>query len=299
MPTNSTYENMLTRLAGAAIYSPDLPDETAESTLRALWLTAAGDPCSAQEAIKRQLPNLNPEQQSALDALVEERLCNIPLANLTGRVNFLGLELLYEPGVLAPRPETEILGYAASEIAGRIGRQSDTLLGIDMGCGCGNLSCALAARHRSLRLMSIDITDNCVAMTRRNVAFLNLGERITVFHGDLFAPLMDLDIHGNVDFIVSNPPYIPSNKLQSDLSHLLDHEPREAFDGGVYGFALHQRLIRESHGLLKRGGYLLFEFGLGQHKQIDALFRRAKGYSPVEYKTDDNGNPRVAVSCKV
>jgi release factor glutamine methyltransferase len=301
MPTISLYQDLLARFESADIYSPDLPHETAETTLNALWQTAAGKPCSAQRtpAMEDHIQDLSSKQELFLQTLVSQRLNGTPLPHLTGRVHFMGLELLYEPGVLAPRPETALLGYSASELIARLPVQNVPVLGVDVGCGCGNISGGIATRHPDLRLFSIDITGPCVEMTRKNVAFLNLGERVTVYKGDLFAPLKETGIEGQADIIVSNPPYIPSSKLQSSHSHLLYHEPKEAFDGGIYGFSVHQRLIKESIAMLKPGGYLLFEFGLGQEKQVSVLLSRTKGYSPVVFRKDDAGNPRVAVVQKL
>jgi methylase of polypeptide subunit release factors len=97
---------------------------------------------------------------------------------------------------------------------------------------------------------------------------------------------------------MSNPPYISTGRLEGDRAHLLDGEPREAFDGGPYGISIHQRLAAEAPAFLKPGGWLAFEFGGGQERQVLALMTRARAYGPVELVNDAEGRPRVACAQK-
>ena len=132
----------------------------------------------------------------------------------------------------------------------------------------------------------------------RNVEFLGLSNRVSVHQGDLFAGLADLDLEGSVDALVCNPPYISTGRLDKDRANLLDHEPLEAFDGGPYGLTIHQRVIKEGHLFLRPGGLLGFEFGLGQERQIQLLFRRAKQYDAVAFDPDADGKARAAFTRK-
>jgi release factor glutamine methyltransferase len=102
-----------------------------------------------------------------------------------------------------------------------------------------------------------------------------------------------MGLEGNVALIVANPPYMSTRRLaeRPDLAN----EPREAFDAGPYGLAIHQRLVREALPFLSVGGYLIFEFGLGQDRQIRLLLDRAREYD-FEFVADPDGNPRVAVA---
>jgi release factor glutamine methyltransferase len=94
--------------------------------------------------------------------------------------------------------------------------------------------------------------------------------------------------------IVCNPPYISSGRLAGDRARLLDHEPREAFDGGPYGLTIHQRVMKEALPFLKPGGWLLFEIGEGQDRQIALLFQRARAYEAIGLAQNAAGTPRVA-----
>jgi release factor glutamine methyltransferase len=293
MTTEELYAELLGGLSAELVLSPDLPDETAETTLKALWHAAAGKPCSAARALGIDLPELRDEQVVALRDAVDRRLAGVPLMQITGRVEFMGLELLFEPNVCLVRPETEILGrYAVNVLSNCLSRQRDPLM-IDIGCGSGNLSCGIAKKIPKLRVYSVDTLKSCVELTKRNVGYCGLEDRICVSHGDLFAPLKELDLRGAVDVVVCNPPYISSARLKTDRSHLLEHEPHEALDGGAYGFSVHQRLIKEAPEFLMPGGWLLFEFGAGQHRQVQSLFERSKAFDLVEFATDAHGAERV------
>jgi release factor glutamine methyltransferase len=236
-------------------------------------------------------PGLLPEEvQSALRA---------------GTVHFMGLEIMVDAGALVPRAETEILARTAIDALDRDGsRRAREAAGprplrvIDMCCGSGNLACAIASRVPGSRVWASDLTDGCVAVARRNVEHLGLEDRVTVLQGDLFAPLAGLELEGTVDAVVCNPPYISTGRLAKDRAELLLNEPREAFDGGPYGLSIHQRVVKDALAFLRPEGYLLFEFGLGQDRQLAVLFERSKSYTDVEMKMDGESRPRVVLAKK-
>jgi release factor glutamine methyltransferase len=129
-----------------------------------------------------------------------------------GRTTFMGVELLITPGALVPREETELLGRTALGILESLSLDAPPRL-IDMCCGAGNLVCALATARKDLRAWASDLTDGAVNVARANVARLNLGDRVTIVQGDLFAPLVGQGLEGTIDVIVCNPPYISTGKL--------------------------------------------------------------------------------------
>lgn len=205
---------------------------------------------------------------------------------------FMNVSLELAPDVLVPRRETELLGRSAVAIL-RDGAPGPMV--VDMCCGSGNLALAIAAEIPSARVWGADLTDSTVAAARRNVERLELGKRVVIRQGDLFGALAGEGLAGAVDMVVCNPPYISTARLEGERAHLLEAEPREAFDGGPYGISIHQRLIRDAVDLLKPGGWLLFEFGQGQDRQVAALTARAKAYEPVTFARDEAGVPRVAI----
>jgi release factor glutamine methyltransferase len=207
-----------------------------------------------------------------------------------GRQTFLGVELLCGDGALVPRQETELLGRMALEklIGGGEGARV-----IDMCCGAGNLACAIAVHAPGARIWASDLTDGCVMWTKRNVEQLGLAGRVEVCQGDLFASLSDRGLEASIDVVVCNPPYISTGRLAGDRAELLENEPREAFDGGPYGLSIHQRVMTDARRFLKPSGWLLMEFGLGQHRQVKILFDRAGCFDAITLSTDDAGTPRA------
>lgn len=225
-------------------------------------------------------------------AMAAQRLAGKPLGYVIGRQMFLGVELIAAPGALVPREETELLGHTA--LLAIRGLNVERPLIIDMCCGSGNLACALAHHLPSATVWASDLTDGCVSLARRNVERLGLAGRVHVAQGDLFAGLAGAGLEGKVDVIVCNPPYISEKRLAADRAVLLEHEPREAFDGGPYGLSIHQRVVKEALPFLREGGELLFEFGLGQGQQLVFVFGRARGYENAQLVANQAGEPRVA-----
>ena len=204
---------------------------------------------------------------------------------------FMDLELLVERGVLVPRDETALLGNTALELL-----QDDARV-IDMCCGSGNLACALASRLPNARVWASDLTDACVSLAKRNAEFAKVQDRVVVRQGDLFSGLAGLD--GTIDLVVCNPPYISHAKLAGECAALLESEPREAFDGGPYGLSIHQRVVKEALPFLKPGGWLLFEIGLGQDRQVKLLFERTRAYQDLRTAANAAGEVRVVGARKI
>jgi release factor glutamine methyltransferase len=216
---------------------------------------------------------------------------DIPGAYATGRVRFMGLDLLVAPGALVPRPETETLASTAIEVLRSLGTPKPRV--IDMCCGAGNLACAIAHHVPQARVWATDLTLPCVELASRNTAHCGFEERLTVLHGDLFAPLMGPQLENTIDVIVCNPPYISEGRLATECTHLLEHEPRAAFAAGQYGLSVHLRMIREGAPFLRPDGVLLMEVGVGQAQQVKRLFERARIYADIGIVNDDNGDERV------
>ncbi len=196
---------------------------------------------------------------------------------------FMDVDLEVAPGALVPRAETELLGHTAVNIIQARGQGQRA---IDMCCGSGNLASGVAAAISDVQMWASDLTNETVQLAQRNVDRLGLSSRVQVHQGDLFGGLTGLGLEGTIDVIICNPPYISTSRLAGDRAYLLEHEPREAFDGGPYGLSIHQRVIKEGLAFLKPDGWLLFEIGLGQEKQLEQLFRRSKVYPIVQFVHD-------------
>lgn len=230
------------------------------------------------------------------DALKGEDGATVTESYARGKILFCGIELAALPGALVARKETELLARAAIDI---LKKRPGAQTVIDMCTGSGNLACAIAHHVEDAVVFASDLTDGCVAAARKNVEDLGLGQRVTVVQGDLFAPLQDRPVLlGAVDVVVCNPPYISTGKLEKDAQHLLENEPREAFDAGPFGIAIHQRVVKDALAFLKPGGVLAFEIGAGQEKQVGILFQRAKMYDAPIQLQDEAGTVRSIYAIK-
>lgn len=210
-----------------------------------------------------------------------------------GVARFMGHELYVEPGVLVPRAVSEVLVRAAREIHDR----DAPLVIVDMGCGSGNVGVALAHVFPRARVFSADVSPKAVALAQKNAKKHGLEDRMEVRQGDLFAPLADLV--GQVDLVTCSPPFISSGKLAKESAHLLEHEPREAFDAGPYGIALHQRLVRECVPYLKPGrGWLVVEHGEGQERAVRSLVERARAYDEARPHECHEGRFVAAIAAR-
>jgi HemK-like putative methylase len=212
-----------------------------------------------------------------------------------GSVIWMDTEIRIGRGALVPREEGELLARTAiAELASEDGAGAAFHPRIiDMCCGVGNFACVLARRFPTAQVWACDLTDSCVALARENVRRFDLTGRVQVVQGDLFGGLAGRGLENSIDLVVSNPPYISQKRLEGESAGLLDHEPIEAFDGGPYGLTIHQRVIRECVSLLRPGGRLLFEVGLGQAVQVAMLFKRARIWGEARLVNDPAGNPRV------
>lgn len=270
---------------------PDLPEETAEATLRALWHAAAGHPLSASSAGETALPALDDEGLQRLRALADRRMAGVPLAHLTGRQRFLDMEMLATADALVPRRETELLAREAIGIAAPL---APGALVVDACTGCGNIALALA-RHGPghLRVFGADISDEAIALARENARHLGLADQVTFECGDLLAPFETEEFLGRVSLLTCNPPYISSGRVD-DLGHAATgREPRLAFDGGPLGVAILVRLLQDAPRLLADGGWLAFEIGLGQGAAFARRLQASPDWDVVRPATDAHGAMRV------
>jgi release factor glutamine methyltransferase len=277
----------------------DKPEETIESTLKALWLAAAGIPVSAEGSTKLSIPDLTEKQIENLHQLIELRLNNTPLAYITNRQNFMGIELYSDKRALIPRKETELLGRTALELSKRIAKSKGKINVIDVCCGSGNLGIAIAHHNKDCNVYASDISQEAVELTRDNINLLNLNQRIQVKQGNLLSVFETDEFYEKTDMIICNPPYILSSKVQKMDSEITSNEPVLAFDGGMLGIKIIQKLISEAPKFLTSEGWLIFEVGAGQGNFITQLCERSRLYQAIESVSDDSGTARVILAQKL
>ena len=275
---------------------PDKPEETCESTLRALWQTAAGEPTSAQLALSRELPELTPPQQGALRDLLARRLAGVPLAHLTGRQRFMDMEMLAGPAALVPRKETELLARAAVMLCEQLGAQQKTLTVLDVCTGSGNVALAIAHHVPVAKVYAADLSEAAVELAQHNAAHLGLSARAEFRSGDLLAPFDSADFHGRIDVLTCNPPYINSAKVSNMAAEIAAHEPQLAFDGGPFGIAILMRLLDAAPRFVRGGGWLAFEVGLGQGPALMKRLKSNAAFGELRNVQDDTGAIRAILA---
>lgn len=298
MKINEQFSKLKLRLENKLTFLEDKPEETLDSTLRALWFVAAGFSKSTEEVADLQLPELNKIQIELLRHLIEKRLNNTPLAHITGRQRFMGIDFLCDNRALIPRKETEILGWKALDLCNELAKIQPRVTIIDVCCGAGNLGLAIASHNAKSCVYSTDISFEAVDLTIENIAYLKLEQRVNAGQGDLFSSVDHDRYVENTDIIVCNPPYISLAKVKNMNPEIAENEPALAFDGGMFGTKIIQKLIVEAPQFLKKRGWLIFEVGVGQGDFIIQLCQKSKRYESVECFSDHSGNIRVIAARK-
>lgn len=288
-------DSLIARLRDGVAWLPDKPEETPEGSARALWLAAAGQPCSVVAAQwVAVLPALDAAGLARLDALLERRLAGEPLAHLTGRQHFCGLEMLAGRQALVPRVETVLLAQAAiAALQRRPADAGEAAIVLDACTGSGNVALAIAQHCPAARVAGADLSAEAVDLARANARWLGLDDRVRLLVGDLLAPFAALDVAGRVDLLTCNPPYISSAKVPLMAAEIAGHEPALAFDGGPLGVSVLSRLLEEAPAWLRPGGVLLVEVGLGQGPALLRRLARDPAWSKAGGHADASGAIRV------
>lgn len=222
--------------------------------------------------------------------LVARRMDHEPVAYLTGRKEFFGLEFLVDRRVLVPRPETETLVELALEWARewrRFHPAAGPLVIADVGTGSGCIAIALAVHLPDARVYAIDLSPGALDMARQNIARHAVAGRVTLLQGDLLAPLPQ-----PVDLLASNPPYTILAEIDEGVRR---HEPHLALDGGVAGLDVYRRLLATAPAALRPGGAALLEIGAAQAAAVTAMARAAFPTAQVMVRQDLAGRDRVVM----
>ena len=228
-----------------------------------------------------------PDFAGKYNALVERRLGREPYAYIVGQQEFWGLPFEVSPAVLIPRHETELIVEVALELFPDPGR---SLKAADLGTGSGCLAVALATERPEARIVATDISREALTVARQNAARHGVTDRIEFRCADLLDGL-----EGGFDMIACNPPYVAERDRRGLQPEVRDHEPDVALYGGADGCHLVERLVNGASMCLRPGGYLLFEFGLGQDERIESLVAGTDNLTLRELRRDLQGIARTAV----
>ena len=294
MKNSDLYKELFRKLENDLELLPDKPEETVESTLAALWLLTAGKRLSAEKAVYEALPGLTDEQMEMLQELIDKRISGYPLAYITGRQQFMGVELIANESALIPRKETEILGNTALSILESYrNKKYSEITAFDLCCGAGNLAVALALKVPEVFIYASDLSPEAVQLAGENIKMYDLKERVRVHQGSVLDAFQEMGFEERVDLIICNPPYISDAKVPDMAEEISQYEPDMAFNGGMLGLKVVTELIRKAPAYLKKGGWLTFEVGLGQGEFVKNLCLKTQLYDHVEEVRDKNGNTRV------
>ncbi|HLK55561.1 MAG TPA: peptide chain release factor N(5)-glutamine methyltransferase [Chthonomonadaceae bacterium] len=252
-------------------------------------------------------PELSTAEFRAMERLVRERERHVPLAYLRGTQEFYGLTFAVTPATLIPRPETELLvefvlekcrEYGIHEGARRDTKKNHEEEGfvapvfVDVGTGSGCIPIAVLAHCPEARAFAIDLSAEALEVAGRNAQAHGVTDRLRLIQGDLLT-----GVSGNLDIIVSNPPYIPTGEVAGLQPEVRDFEPRLALDGGADGLTLLRGLAREADRVLKPGGWLAVEVALGQADAVKELFA-AYGLTDIAARRDLAGIERIVYGRK-
>ncbi|MFF4949209.1 peptide chain release factor N(5)-glutamine methyltransferase [Streptomyces chattanoogensis] len=219
---------------------------------------------------------------------VARREAREPLQHITGRAFFRYLELTVGPGVFVPRPETEsVVGWAIDAV-----RAMDVVepLIVDLCTGSGAIALALAQEVPRSRVHAVELSEDALGYARKNVE----GSRVQLHQGDALTALPELD--GQVDLVVSNPPYIPLTEWEYVAPEARDHDPELALFSGEDGLDTIRGIERTAHRLLRPGGVVVVEHADTQGGQVPWIFTEEKGWADAADHPDLNNRPRFATA---
>ena len=221
---------------------------------------------------------------------VRRLLRDEPLAYVLGEWEFYGLKLYVNQDVLIPRDDT----CAVTELA--INRslflEKDPRI-LDLCCGSGCIGLAVASRVKDARITLADVSKGALAVAKKNIARNKLGGRMSIFQVD--ARQKAPSFLGKFDMIVSNPPYITAEEMHRLPRSVDDYEPHLALFGGEDGLDFYRAIIENFTPILKPGGWLCFEFGMGMGDAVCALLEESD-YTIIERKRDFNDRERAVLA---
>ena len=226
----------------------------------------------------------------AVDACVQRIVKGEPLAYVLGEWEFYGLKMQVDRNVLIPRDDTCAVAGLAIKKALFLD-QNPRILDLCTGSGCIGL--AIASRVKDAKVTLADLSRDALAVAKRNIALNKLSGRVTCVQVDAMAePPAFL---GKFDLIVSNPPYITGQEMEQLPVSVKDFEPHMALYGGDDGLDFYRAISKNFASVLKPGGFLCYEFGMGQGDDVCAILEE-NGYTILERTRDYNDRERAVLA---
>ncbi|WP_238885755.1 peptide chain release factor N(5)-glutamine methyltransferase [Clostridium sp. YIM B02551] len=228
------------------------------------------------------------EEEEDFFKYVNERELKKPISYITENVEFMGIDFYVKEGVLIPRGDTEIL---VEEVLDKIAEDSEMKV-CDLCTGSGAIGLSLASFRKNIHVDCIDIEQIPEVVTKENIRRLKLQDRVEFIKSNLLEKSLELKEKYNI--IVSNPPYIREDIIETLMEDVKNYEPHIALSGGDDGLLFYRRIVEESTKVLDEGGILAFEIGYDQGDKVKEIMEAA-GFKNVKIKKDLAGLDRVVV----
>ena len=229
---------------------------------------------------------VSPEAEEKYLNWIRQRAEHIPLQQLTGEQDFMGLTFSVNEHVLIPRQDTEIL---VEEVLKEL---HDGMRVLDMCTGSGCILLSLLHYSNDCEGLGVDLSAEALEVAGRNVLKVLTPEKAE--HAHFLQSNLFEKVEGKFEIIVSNPPYIASAEVEKLMPEVRDHEPRMALDGTEDGLYFYRRIIEEAGKHLVSSGMLFFEIGYDQGQAVSELMR-TEGYCDVQVVQDYAGLDRVVL----
>jgi release factor glutamine methyltransferase len=226
------------------------------------------------------------------DAIIDRRATRYPLQYILGSAWFYNRRFIVNEAVMVPCPETELLLESVLRIARSC--KSNPVRLLDVGVGSGVIAVSAKLENEALDVTAVDISPDALGVARQNADALELDGQVRFIQSDLFE---SLDKNERFDIIASNPPYIADHEYPT-LPPEVKADPKTALLGGEKGLDIIVRLLREAPDHLNRPGYLLFEIGYDQSKEVFALIENDSRYAEFSLLKDLADIDRIVI-CKV
>lgn len=238
-----------------------------------------------------------PQSWSVLNELWQTRLTeNCPIQYLAGLSPWRDFVLKVSPAVLIPRPETElIIDWLSQEKA--INPQLNQGKWVDLGTGSGAIALGLARCFPEARIFAVDTSLDALAIAQENAQSYGLSDRIEFFPGSWWTPLTHFQ--GQIQGMISNPPYIPSSMIAGLQPEVTQHEPHLALDGGEDGLVAVRHLVETAPDYLVAGGLWLVEIMAGQAFWVAELLENQGQYQGIQLLKDLAGIERFVVAYRI
>ena len=224
-----------------------------------------------------------------------EVISGFPVQYITNKQEFFGLEFFVNENVLIPQPDTEILVEEVLEILKnnkeKLKNENDKIKVLDICTGSGCIGISIAKNNEDCNVEMLDYSEDAIDVAKINAnKILGNLSNVKFTISDMFE-----EIEQEYDIIVSNPPYIKTNEIDS-LNEQVKHEPKLALDGGEDGLSFYKELVEEGYKYLSDNGFLCMEIGYDQKDDVINLIKENGNYHNIYSKKDLSGNDRIIIA---